>query len=190
MAPPTFKHNRIVRKVFKAIEASLDKSGAGEAYVEAGEILSRIPATMRIPDISFVSNERIKVTAEEGYLEGAPDLAVEVFSPSQSAADLDVKVRQYLQFGAKQVSVLYPKTKSIHVFRPGLAPEILEQSQMLDGGDVVAGIFGPSCRPFPLTHGNRDRIRGQLDQSGAELPIDFGGQDVSGLACDRDRLPA
>lgn len=140
LVPPVkLKHSRIVRKVFKEIEASLDKSRAGEAYAEAGEILSRIPATMRIPDISLVSNQRINATAEDGYLEGAPELAVEVVSPSQSATKLNVKIRQLLQTGAKQVWVLYPETKTIHVHRPGLPIVTLEETDVLDGGDVLPG---------------------------------------------------
>ncbi|HTU48568.1 MAG TPA: Uma2 family endonuclease [Bryobacteraceae bacterium] len=136
---PKFLHSRIVRKVFKTIEAYLDKSDLGESYAESDQVLSLDPLTVRRPDISFLSNEQIRSTAEDDYVAGAPELAIEVVSPSQPAEDLQIKVRQYLRFGAKQVWVLYPKTKSMEVHRPGVATITLEETETLTGGDLLPG---------------------------------------------------
>ncbi len=139
MAPPKFLHSRIARRVFKAIEAALDKSGSGEALAEAGYVLSREPLTIRQPDLSLLSQERIQGTAPDDYFEGAPDLAVEVVSPSHSAQDLEVKVEQYLHSGSKQVWVLYPNTKRVHVFKPDRQIRVLDETQTLDAGDLLPG---------------------------------------------------
>ena len=50
-----------------------------------------------------------------------------------------MKVEQYLRFGAKQVWIIYPKRKRIHVYRPGVALVILDQTQMLEGGELLPG---------------------------------------------------
>jgi Uma2 family endonuclease len=130
-------HSRIARSIFIAIQTVLDKHGLYEAFPEAGYVLSSDPLTIRQPDVSVLSKERIRSTAADNYFEGATDVAIEIVSPSDSAEDLQIKVTQYLQYGAKQVWILYPKTRNIHVFAAGAAPIILDQDQTLEGGDLL-----------------------------------------------------
>jgi Uma2 family endonuclease len=139
MPGPKSLHSRIASKVFKAIQALLAKSAFGEALVEACYVLSRDPLTVRQPDVSVLSTERIQSTAPDDYFEGAPELAVEVVSPSDSAEDLEIKVEQYLQSGAKQVWVLYPKTKRLHLFRPGNQLRVLDETKTLDAAEFFPG---------------------------------------------------
>src|SRR6266478_4584803 len=86
---PKSLHSRIVSKVFNGIQAVLGESGFGEVFLEAGYLLSREPLTVRQPDVSVLSKERIETTAPDDYFEGAPELAVESVSPSHSAQDLE-----------------------------------------------------------------------------------------------------
>lgn len=81
----------------------------------------------------------MRTTDLDGYVEGAPELAVEVVSPSDSAEDLEVRVEQYLHFGSKQVWVVYPKTKRIHVFRPESQVRVLDETQTLDAAELFPG---------------------------------------------------
>ena len=96
MPPPKFLHNRIARRLFKILEAYLEKSRFGEAFQESGYILLRDPFTIRQPDVSVLSNARIGATGDDDYPLGAPELAVEIVSPSDNAEDLQVKIDQYL----------------------------------------------------------------------------------------------
>jgi Uma2 family endonuclease len=137
LPPAKSLHSRIARSIFMAIQAVLDTHGLYEAFAEAGYVLSHDPLTIRQPDVSVLSKERIRSTGADNYFEGAPDLAVEIVSPSDSAEDLQIKVTQYLQCGAKQVWVLYPKTQNIHVFATGAALIILGQDETLEGGDLL-----------------------------------------------------
>jgi Uma2 family endonuclease len=141
LPPVKSLHSRVARSVFIALQACLDKAGLSEAFLEAGYVLSSDPLTIRQPDISVLRKERIAATEADSYFEGAPDLAVEVVSPSDSAQDLESKVRQYLQAGAKQVWVLYPKTRTIHLFSAGQSLRILDENQTLDGGELLPGFF-------------------------------------------------
>ena len=139
MPPPKSLHTLVARKIFKLLEAILDNSGFGFALMEAGYILSRDPLTIRQPDVSALSKDRIKATGPDDYFEGAPELAVEVVSPSDPAEDLQIKVEQYLQSGAKQVWVLYPKTKHVQVFYGAGHSMVFDESQTLEGGELLPG---------------------------------------------------
>ena len=139
MPPPKSLHSRIARIIFKVLEQFLEKTGSGEAYAEAGYVLSRDPITIRQPDVSVLSKERIRTASPDDYFEGAPELAIEVVSPADPAEDLQIKIDQYLQAGAKQVWVLYPKTKRVHLFYAGGAIAIFDETQRLEGGDVLPG---------------------------------------------------
>ncbi len=147
MAPVKSLHSRLARLIFKLLESYLDKSGAAEAFPEAGYVLSRSPLTIRQPDVSVLSKERVLATAEDNYFEGGPELAIEVVSPSDSAEDLELKAKQYLKAGSSEVWVLYPKTKDIHVFAASGEVKVLGegdvlQSALLPGFSVkVAELF-------------------------------------------------
>ncbi len=139
MPPPKSLHTLVALAVLQVLQVYLRKNPFGLAIPEAGYILSRNPLTIRQPDVSVLNKERVQSTGADDYFEGAPELAVEVVSPSDSAQDLQVKVGQYLQSGAKQVWVLYPKTRRIHVFHAGGATVIFDESQTLEGGDSMPG---------------------------------------------------
>jgi Uma2 family endonuclease len=62
--------------------------------------------------------ERIHETADDGYFIGAPDLAVEVVSPSETARDLQRKVTLLLAGGSQMVWVVYPETQTVTVHLP------------------------------------------------------------------------
>lgn len=113
MPPPKALHSRLAKAVFVALHSRLPKDGTREVYMEAGYLLSRAPTTIRQPDVSVLSKERVQATHEDDYFDGAPELAVEVVSPGDSADDLEEKVRQYLAAGSRWVWVVYPKSQSV-----------------------------------------------------------------------------
>jgi Uma2 family endonuclease len=95
------------------------------------------------PDISFVSHRRIKVILPHGDLgglfHGAPDLAVEVLSPSDSITRTERKVRHYLEHGSHLVWMVDPKSKTVRVYRPDGSMELLRGDRYLTGNSVVPG---------------------------------------------------
>lgn len=103
---------------------------------ETGFILGE--KKMRGADSAFVSNEKL---AEFGYPEGffptAPDLAVEVASPNNTAEEFMDKVEMYLTAGSKLVWVIYPKRKMVFVHRPNDVISVLRETDELDGEDVL-----------------------------------------------------
>jgi Uma2 family endonuclease len=78
-----------------------------------------------------------QATGDDDYFTGAPELAVEVISPSESAADVQRKVELMLAAGAKAVWVVYPKTQSVTIHTP-------------DGVARTLGAGGSLIAPFLL----------------------------------------
>jgi Uma2 family endonuclease len=96
------------------------------------------PSTRR-PDVAFVSLERMPQRIRE-EIPFPPDLAVEIVSPTDSAAEVDEKVLQYQQAGVRLIWVIRPVLKLVEVFHPGdLKPGTLGIKDELDGEDVIPG---------------------------------------------------
>src|SRR5258708_13197984 len=86
-------------------------SGADGTYV-----LSRY--NTRIPDAAYVSAERAKNQKEDGFYTGAPDLAVEVVSPSNTPREMQERAGEYLDAEARLVWIVNPATKTVHLYLP------------------------------------------------------------------------
>ena len=94
---------------------------------------------MLAPDASFVRQERVETATEErGYFPGAPDFVAEVISPSDRYADVDDKVKEWLNAGTRMVVVVNPRDRTVSVHTPKSVITLTE-SDTLDGGDVVPG---------------------------------------------------
>lgn len=139
MPPVKSLHTLVALAILEALQAYLREQPIGRAIPEAGYVLSRNPLTVRQPDISVLSTDRIHATGDDDYFEGSPEVAIEVVSPSDTAQELAIKVEQYLRFGAKQVWIVFPKPRQIHVHEPGAHRMVLEESEVLTGGDVLPG---------------------------------------------------
>lgn len=92
----------------------------GLGKVVGGEVLFRLDAdgtTARAPDIAFIRRERLRGRDLTGPFDGAPDLAVEVISPSDSAKAIDQKVETWLNHGTLAVLLMYPASRSVVLWR-------------------------------------------------------------------------
>jgi Uma2 family endonuclease len=98
------------------LQPYVDQHGLGDVRIEAGFKLSE--DTWVQPDVSFLRTSQLRSTPPGGYFEGAPALAIEVASESNSAAQLDLKMELYFAHGAEEVWVVYPKTRRIRVHFP------------------------------------------------------------------------
>jgi Uma2 family endonuclease len=107
---------------------------------DTGFVLERAPDTVRAPDISFIAAARIDArNVTPKYLEGAPDLAVEVLSPGDGMLEMEDKMEEYFATGARLVWIVNPKRRRVTAYAPGAAPRVLREDDVLDGGDVVPG---------------------------------------------------
>ena len=92
---------------------------------------------MRGPDLAVVRKTRTEDLHRAGFLRGAPDLAVEIVSPSNKAGEIQGKVAEYLAAGALLVWVVYPQTRTVAVHEPGGSARFFTGSERLGGGDLL-----------------------------------------------------
>ncbi len=140
MAPAGGMHGRIENRISFVLNAFLEGRQLGEVLPsDTGFILRRNPDVVRSPDIAFLRMEKIRAIPEEGFIEAAPDLAIEVVSPSESATFLDRKIRQYLEAGTQVVWVVHRKTHEVHVFEAGGTSRFLTGQESLEASDLLPG---------------------------------------------------
>lgn len=114
--PPGARQGVIVRDLFRALDTFVSDHELGEVVFETGFLLVERPPTVR-----------------------GPDLAVEVVSPSNAAAEMQEKVLQYLETGTRLVWVVQPRTRTVETRAPGPEVRILREDEFLEGGEVVPG---------------------------------------------------
>lgn len=136
--PPGFDHGDIAGNICFALKLHARRNNSGRVSVEGGFRLSRNPDVVRSPDVSFVAAARLEGLNTQGFIEGAPTLAVEVVSPGDLADEVDAKVQEYLAAGTLAVWVVYPKTGSVVVFTLDETRVCLRQ-HMLRGEPVLPG---------------------------------------------------
>ena len=117
LPPPKSGHSRIASNCFQVLLV-LKEKGLGRVYLEAGYRLSHDPSTWIQPDVSVIRTERSLETSPDDYFLGAPDLAVEIVSPSETARSLQRKIDLLLKAGSLAVWVIYPKTRKVQVHLP------------------------------------------------------------------------
>lgn len=112
----------------------------GRVVVDSGFILDEAPPTVRAPDIAFISAARIPPTGlPSRFFPGAPDLAIEVVSPSNIPKEIQTKVDDYLAAGAAAVWVVEPRTRTVIVRERGKEPRTLGPEDELDCADLLTG---------------------------------------------------
>ena len=107
---------------------------------EAG-MMRLSPGLVRIPDIAFVSWDRLpnRQVPREPIPDLAPDLAVEVLSKGNTPKEMDRKLDDYFQANVKLVWYVDPPNRSVRVFRSTDESLIVAEDETLDGGDVLPG---------------------------------------------------
>ncbi|MGD9714505.1 MAG: Uma2 family endonuclease [Thermomicrobiales bacterium] len=117
---------------------------------EGGFVLSRNPNTVVAPDIGFVKGERLPAGLPSSFIEGCPDLAVEVISPTDGPADIARKQALYARAGVPLVWWVDPEARTVTIHRPGQPPAVIDEKGTLDGGDVLPGFSLAVERIFRL----------------------------------------
>jgi Uma2 family endonuclease len=135
-----------------ALGQYVKEKNLGSTYLaETGFKLRTNPDTVRAPDVSFIGRERVEQIGEtEGYWPGAPDLAVEVNSPGDRVGEVEEKVQEWLNAGARVVWVVSPKLRAVTVYRSLTDIVTLTEKDTLDGGEVVPGFQFPVAEFFTL----------------------------------------
>ncbi len=146
MPPAGGEHGFVGGRANRRRGAFLDQHPevGGELFTsDTGFRLSRDPDTVRAADSAYVTAERLNLARVPGYPEMAPDLAVEVVSPNDTAREIQSKVEEWLRAGCRLVWVLYPQTSTATAYQPDGAARLLHTDDTLAGEPVLPGF---ACR--------------------------------------------
>jgi Uma2 family endonuclease len=145
-------HGIVSCNVLRVLSTYVRERGLGRCFADStGFALPGLPNTVRAPDASFVRAERLPHEGVRGgWVELAPDLAVEVLSPTETASDIAEKLADYRAAGTAVVWVIDPAKRTVGIFAQTAPTRWLEESDMLDGGTVVPGF---SCAVIDLFEG-------------------------------------
>jgi Uma2 family endonuclease len=141
MSPGRHKHGRIAGNITASLGPHVVANQLGRVYVaDTGFLIASNPDTVRAPDVAFVSQKRLDKAGDvDGYWPGAPDLLVEVISPGDTYTEVEEKVFEWLEAGARMIVVVNPRKRAVTVYRSLTDIVVLMEDDMLDGGDVVPG---------------------------------------------------
>lgn len=150
MSPTSFLHGEIENLVGRRFGDDVERRNLGK--VVTGEVLfqlDRSAAISRAADVAFVRRDRLpRQRNVSGAFEGAPDLAVEIVSPSNTAEQLQRKIRDWLTYGAVAVLVMFPSIPSVVLWRANGAVE-LQGDDLLDLDPALPGFRCPVRDLFP-----------------------------------------
>jgi Uma2 family endonuclease len=147
MPPPIFEHGRIVHTAGRHLGNFVVEHGLGVIYNQSGFIFERNPDTLFCPDLAFMRADRVPVD-ENTCPVVAPDLVVEVASPSQTGPSIEEKTAIYLATGVRLVWVVDPARRTIRVLRADGSDRFLFDLDEIDGEDVLPGFRLPVAQIF------------------------------------------
>lgn len=97
------------------------------------------PGDLRMPDVSYISTERLPTIPPTGWVSTPPQFAVEVVSPTDLAADVQKKADDYIRAGVALVWVVFPRTRTVQIMRGDGSTAIAHAGQTLTGELVLPG---------------------------------------------------
>jgi len=142
---PTSRHQRVVSELMIVMGAFVQEHALGVVLPGPIDVLFGEGDYLE-PDLVFVASEREGLLSDRG-VEGAPDLVVEVVSPSTASRDRGVKLERYRHFGVAEYWIVDPDARSVEVWK------------------LAEGAVGP------VALGADDRLRWRPAPEGAELEV-------------------
>jgi Uma2 family endonuclease len=135
-----FEESRLAAVLAHLVMSYLEQNDLG-ICVGADGMMRIAPGLVRIPDLSFITWDRLpgRESPPEPIPDLAPDLAVEVLSEGNTKAEMARKVREYFEAGVTLVWLIDPKKRTARVFSTVEKSTLIRADQSLDGGTVLPG---------------------------------------------------
>ncbi len=141
MAPVFRRHGRTASNITTAFNIYCRRTGIGWSEVEVGYRVRSGPDTVRGPDVSLVLKEREE--EESGFVAGAPDIAVEIISASNTAAEMERKVAEYLAAGSQRVWIAFSSNRTVLVHRADGTPVTYSGDDVITDEELLPGFSLP-----------------------------------------------
>ena len=157
MLPSGWKHGEVVSELHILLGRYIKDNALGRLFsAETGFLIASDPDTVRAPDIAFIAKENLPtIDPSDAFWPGAPDLAVEVLSPSDRTGEVDEKIQDWLNAGVRLVWIVDPKLCIVTAYRSATDVATHTADDELKGGQIVAGFRCMIADIFPLTDSKR-----------------------------------
>lgn len=153
VSPAGGAHGRVGANLYDALMPLVRARRLGTCFFDGTGFLLPLPPalrrqgpdggprdTVRSPDVAFVRRDRVPAGGfGPGWVPLAPDLAVEVLSPSETASDVAEKLADYRAAGTELLWVVDPARRVVAVYAADAPTRWLREGDALDGGAVVPG---------------------------------------------------
>ncbi|MDX2216688.1 MAG: Uma2 family endonuclease [Oculatellaceae cyanobacterium bins.114] len=147
MSPSGYESDEVAARVIGKLFPWVDSQRLGR--VSASSAGFKLPnADVKAPDASFVKAERLK-RSPRSFAELAPDLMVEVKSPTDEVEALEAKIRQFLQVGTTVGILINPEDQTVKVYRFDQEPIALLNGDILTVPDLLPGWELPIVEMWP-----------------------------------------
>ncbi len=138
VAPASYEHDGYCDNIYSPMSHYVRSKDLGRVRGgQAGYWMKN--GNLRVPDVLFLSRERLARKHQGTFFKGSPDLAVEVLSSSERGAGIESKIEDLLRTETKIVWIVDPRKKSVTVYRLGRDPQIIPETGTLSGEDVIPG---------------------------------------------------
>jgi Uma2 family endonuclease len=127
MTPPSFYHGVIAGRLVRRLAAAL----GGEAVTDA---TIATPSGVFLPDVAWASPQFMSQHGSQFAVTRAPEICVEVVSPSNSVRELNEKRDVYLAAGAQEVWIVYPQSKRVEFY--GVHGQLPRSNYVVDLSDI------------------------------------------------------
>ncbi len=149
LTPTGFEHGDIEFTLGTELKQFVSARNLG--WVIGGEVgiyIHRNPDRIRAADIAFVSKQRTAQRPPHGYLELAPELVVEIISPSDLWQGVREKIQDYFSTGVERVWIVEPDNRAVLVYRNSTEAQELHEGDTLHGEGILAAFALPVADLF------------------------------------------
>ncbi len=145
----SWTHSSVQGKLYRYLDEWMEKFGHGAVGVDVDCLLSETPDTIRIPDVAVLLQPFDTENAFHGRVRGAPDIAIEVLSPSNRPQEMRDKTSDYFNAGALRVWIVDPETRTVVIHKADgtntrfIGADRLEDPEILPGFSLqMRKVFG------------------------------------------------
>jgi Uma2 family endonuclease len=138
MSPGTANHGWVCSRILSLLLVHVEAHDLGQV-VDSSTGFRFSPDTLISPDVAFVSNARLAeiLVSPDKFFQGAPDLAVEVLSPSDRSKQIKSKIEKYFAHGTRAVWIVDCKRQEVTVHTPESARKVTGLNAFLTGGEIL-----------------------------------------------------
>lgn len=141
MTPASGAHGVVAGTLFAALNTFVEHRKLGMCFPDnTGFQLPGLGDTVRSPDVAFVRADRLPADGiGSGWMTVAPDLVVEILSPTETDAELEDELNDYRSAGTRLFWIVDPQKRSVSIRDAEVHERVVHEDGVIDGANVLPG---------------------------------------------------